>query len=470
MKSHFKYIWSVVVLLAFGCEKFVEVPPPVTQVSGNLIYESDASAIAGVFGIYRSMANSSAGGGSNGLSAVLGLSADEFQLFPTTNILYNEAYSNSLQSNSNTSRIWSSLFNTIYQCNYAIEKLEKSVGVTSDLKQHLVGEVKFIRALCYFYSVNIFGSTPISLTSDWKINSTLERSSPDVLYEQVVSDLLAARDMLSIDFLSAAGSPTTERLRATKAAADALLARVYLYQRAWDKAEAQATLLIDDPRFFLDGIENVFSKFSSEAIWQLQPADVSSATPDGRLFLGRIQLTGRPSSSNPILMSPALVNDFDSADLRRSNWIGSLSVGNSIFYYPYKYKLGLSTDPPDEYIMVLRLAEQYLIRSEARAQQDNLQGALSDLNFVRSRANVPAINMTSKQEILQAILKERRLELFSEYGHRWLDLKRSASIDTIMVNAAVEKGGIWNATDALYPIPASDILANPNMTQNDGYN
>jgi hypothetical protein len=126
--------------------------------------------------------------------------------------------------------------------------------------------------------------------------------------------------------------------------------------------------------------------------------------------------------------------------------------------------------PPAEYPMILRLAEQYLIRAEARAQQNNLIGSQSDLNVIRTRAGLPNTSASTQQDLLSAIYRERQFELFTEMGHRWLDLKRTGSVDMIMNTETPQKGGIWKTTDQLYPLPLSEIQADINLTQNPGYN
>ncbi len=119
--------------------------------------------------------------------------------------------------------------------------------------------------------------------------------------------------------------------------------------------------------------------------------------------------------------------------------------------------------------MVLRLAEQYLIRAEARAETGDLTGALDDLNVIRSRAGLANSTASTQEEILAAILHERQTELFTEWGHRWLDLKRTGNVDDVMPTVAAEKGGSWETTDQFYPVPLSEIDRNPNLTQTPGY-
>jgi hypothetical protein len=120
--------------------------------------------------------------------------------------------------------------------------------------------------------------------------------------------------------------------------------------------------------------------------------------------------------------------------------------------------------------MVLRLAEMYLIRAEARLLQDKFSGAISDVDVIRQRAGLPRIQDTnpgiSKSELMLAIERERRIEFLAEWGHRWLDLRRWKRAEAVL--APVKTG--WSNDDQLYPIPSSELSKNVNLQpQNDGY-
>jgi len=119
------------------------------------------------------------------------------------------------------------------------------------------------------------------------------------------------------------------------------------------------------------------------------------------------------------------------------------------------------------------LGEQCLIRAEARAQQGNLNGAISDLDIIRKRAGLPLIANTnpgiSQSVLLTAILHERQVELFTEWGHRWLDLKRTNNVDGVMNTVTTQKGGTWNSDWQWYPITLSELQTAPNLVQNEGY-
>jgi hypothetical protein len=118
---------------------------------------------------------------------------------------------------------------------------------------------------------------------------------------------------------------------------------------------------------------------------------------------------------------------------------------------------------------MLRLAEQYLIRAEARAQQSDLTGALADLNAIRARAGLPGSTAMSQTEILNAIQKERRVELFTEGSHRFFDLRRTKNLDAVMTKVSPLKGGSWEPFEQWWPIPLTDVQNNKSLLQTPGY-
>ncbi|MDR3714167.1 MAG: RagB/SusD family nutrient uptake outer membrane protein [Puia sp.] len=472
------WIGVFIVFGIIGCKKLVTVDAPLTSVNQANVYGNDASAIAVLTGIYTAMSTpGSVFTGSTGISFFSGLSADELTLYSgisNTSSWYSY-YTNSLYSTTKGtvgSDYWSPAYNYIYTCNAAIEGISNSTAITVSIKQQLLGESYFMRAFIYFYLANLFGDAPLITTTDYKTNESLSRAPKPQIYQQVITDLKTAEGLLNASYLDGNlqvySSGNVQKVRPTKWAAMALLARTYLYIKDWADAENESDSLINNPTFSLSSIGNVFLANSSEAIWQLQPINSELNTQDAWVF---ILPSSGPNANYPVYLSNQLLGKFEPGDLRRFNWIDSVIVGNDTFYYPYKYKSAAYGAPLTEYLMVFRLGEQYLIRAEARAQQNDLTGAQADIDVIRARSMLGNTTSGDYTSLLSSILHERQVELFTEWGHRWLDLKRTSSVDSVMTYATpIKSAGLaWNSFQQLYPILYTDILEDRNLIQNQGY-
>ncbi|MFL5786821.1 MAG: RagB/SusD family nutrient uptake outer membrane protein [Flavisolibacter sp.] len=446
---------SVCGLLAiFSCKKFVEVDPPINQVNTAPVYSSDATATSAVNGLYSTIMNDYNGLLNGGVSLYSGLSSDELVSTSTSQDDIAAFQTNSLQStNSIAAALWSNGYNYIYQTNALLEGLAHSQGVSPSTLTQLTGEAKFLRALTYFYLVNLFGDVPLITSTDFRQNARQARNAKVDIYVQIISDLENAESQLPAAYVG------SDRTRPNKWAISALLARVYLYQKNWAKAEAKANEVIGSGVYTLEPT-NPFTYTSNETIFQIIPVSPYANTAEGSDFV--------PFSSTDVpfyILSNNLMTSFETGDTRVGNWIGTNMVGTTAYNYPSKYQNN-SGPPYTEYNIVLRLAEQYLIRAEARAQQNNLNGTKDDLNAVRARSGLGQTTDTDQASLLAAITHERQVELFGEWGHRWLDLLRTGKADAVL---APIKGTAWQPTDQLYPIPYSQLKANPQLVQNIGY-
>ena len=456
-----KFTFRSIILLAFtACEDFVEVDPPETSLVNETVFEDDVNASAAMAGIYSRMVESLASTftGDQSVTFFGSLSSDELLNYSSLDIYVQFGDNELLDNNGFIQGLWNSLYQFVYSSNSIIEGIENSTGITDSLATQFIGEAKFVRAWCYFYLTNYWGDVPLALSTDYEANALLPRVPQTQVYDQIVRDLLDARDLLDDDYSS------DLRIRPNKAVVNTLLARVYLYMENWSGAESTATILIDDGRYVLEpNLDDVFQVGSQEAIWQLQSVRPGVATLEGVAYI----LTRAPRSSG-VSLRPEFFNSFEVDDLRQSSWIGSLTSGSSTFYYPFKYKqrfLG-ENEMPNEYLSVFRLAEIYLIRAEARAQQNNIDGAREDINAIRLRAGLTGTTASSQADLLAAILQERKVELFTEWGHRWLDLKRTGEATTAL--GPLKPG--WQETDRLWPVPINEFLNNPNLgDQNEGY-
>lgn len=442
-----------------GCEDYVEVGPPDSKVVSEVVFQSDALATAAVNGMYHRMFGTEnfASGWRRSVTTIASLSADDLEVNPVS-LEWMEFRENQIDPiNSVNASLWASAYNTIYMANAIVEGLDVSEEISEDVKRQLKGEALFVRAFCHFYLVNLFGNVPLITTTDYSKNAKAIQNSPPQVYEQIIADLNQAAGLLDNAYRDG------QRIHVNLGAAQALLARVYLYTQRWDMAEALATQVIQSGIYALEtDLDQVFLGSSKEAIWQISPTTVGH-TQEGNIFI----LVDSPyNASEPsFFLSPELLAAFEPDDLRFGGWIGALESNGDTFYYPYKYKIRVSSEQPTEYSTVIRLAEVYLIRSEARARQGDIPGALEDLNSIRSRAQLTSVTASTMEEMLTLVVLERRVELFCEWGHRWLDLKRNSLSDLVL--APIKSN--WEQSDVLYPIPETEIGRNPQLNQNTGY-
>jgi len=478
------YITILITVFNFGCKKLIEVPPPQTSLTAEEVFSNNETAISAVTQLYSSAAGSSITQASFlGLSGIVGLSSDELLMFGTNTdyIAYNRNTLSALSATSNTYQFWNTFYgNYIYNCNRIIESIQAQKSSVEDpnsklgagVKRQLLGEAKFMRALFYFYLIQMYGDVPLLTNTDYFINSTIGRTNKQLVYQQIERDLKDAEGNLADFYVESdvvTSNANSQRIRPIKWAAKALLARTYLYMNNFIGAELESRAVIENKDLYeLTVLDNVFKAGSKEAIFQLQPVFLGRNTQEALSFI--IPTTGPSATTYPFRINPIFLSMFENGDKRRTSWIGTRTVGANTYYYPYKYKIATLNAPVEEYSTVLRVAEQYLICAEACAMQNKISEAQNMLNAIRNRAGLGNTGADTKEKLLDAILAERRIELFSEFGHRWFDLKRTGKIDEVMRVATPLKGGVeWQSYQALYPVMPAQLNLNPNVLQTPGY-
>jgi starch-binding outer membrane protein, SusD/RagB family len=453
----------LLLFLGTGCTKFVKVEPPKSQLLGELVFTEAGTAEAAMAGIYAQLRegyNSIFTGSSMGMTLYLALYADElisYDLMQQThgpNFFKNTLFPDS----DDLYTLWGTSYNQIYNVNAMLDGLARSTLLDTAVKAQLTGEALFVRGLVHFCLTNLFGDVPYAKTSDYLVNKSATRMPVKQVYQQVLTDLEMALERLPEDY------PTAGRVRLNKSVARALMARVYLYDENWERAEELATELIHKGPYIPEqDLSKLFLKESTSTIWAFQPNAPGYNTAEAFTYI-------MLSSPMPYgrSMSPSQLNAFESGDLRATEWLGSYIEGTDTFHFPYKYKFRSNGGNIDyEYPIVLRIEEQYLIRAEARAHQEMFEEARQDIDVLRSRAGLSNSTAATLDDLLDAILHERQVELFVEYGHRFFDLKRMGKLDEIL--GAVKPN--WDSHDAMLPIPEKELLANPNLLpQNQGYN
>lgn len=453
-------------ILAGSCKKFVQISPAPSTLVGTQIFADSADATAAVVGIYSQLnvGGNSYSIGNGAMTFYTALSSDE--LIPNiSNNNVNEFYNNAISPIDNStlaSVFWNSPYSLIYQANACIEGLLNSAALSKSLKSELLGECQLFRAMMYFNMVNIFAGVPLVGSTNYTVNESLPRTTVDSVYSLILWDLYCSVSMLGDAYITAG------RNRPNKYAAEALLSKVFLYRARWDSAVIESANIIGSGMYSLEiDPNNVFLANSNEAIWQLLSSNLNYETSEGRLLV--------PTSNKVIptyTINNNLLNAFETGDLRRTDWIDSNLVNGVAYYFPYKYKVGyepgLST--PIESYTVFRLAEQYLIQAEALAELGQFAQADSNINIIRARAGLDKLEPTTLPLAMDAIMHERRIELFCEWGNRWLDLKRTNTVDQVLGSPGNEKPE-WPSDGhaVLYPIPSTQLQLNPFLVQNVGY-
>lgn len=460
------FIWIVTLFLSLilqSCEDFVDIDSPNFQMVTEDVYSNEKTTIAAIKGIYNQLyaANFS----TYGISVLGGISGDLLIARTDTYLPFDqhELFSINTSDASYNQNIWGSAYNIIYLTNRALEGL-KSAKINSDLRANLRGQVLFIRSFVYFYLASFYGDVPLLLTSNYEDSSVAPRNPINQVWKQIEADLDEAIKLLN----KTTEYKEDERYYVNRFVAEALRARVYLYQEDWENAELFSSKVINRSELYLLEMnpDHVFLANSKEAIWQIAPDGVNNFIPkEANQFVLLTSNTGA-SFTGRTSLAEDFVRSFSIPD-KRNRWIGKVSSETEQAYFAEKYWFKRNGSLK-QYSMVMRLAEQYLIRAEARVKQNKLDGAIDDLDRIRNRAGIKLIadikpNIT-QQVLLDSILLERKRELFSEWGHRWLDLRRTGKINEIFKYSST-----WQSSDVLYPIPGEERLKNPFLTQNEGY-
>ena len=441
------YILPLFVIFS-SCKKFLDVQPQ-QQVDESLAITDAGSAGTAVNGLYNTLGSNNYYGSN----------------FPAISYLYgsdvvwtgSQAAPQEISAHKTTayngyiSSAWGGIYKTILSADYILEAVPKVTDplFTTATKNQYLGEAYATRALSYFDLARGWGGVQLILTPTHNPSdhAGIKRSTLADTYAQVLKDLDAAEGLLPA---------ATNRNRFTQKTVWALKARFYLYNKQWALAEQYASKIISDnanynllkpySAFFAGNIatsESVFeiaystSFKNNHSTWFLPPA-----------LGGRREWA--PSSTLVALLNNPNVGGG------RSSLIAQTAPPGNLWYGKLYYRTPLGVDPA----YIIRVAELYLIRSEARAEQNNLSGALEDLNAVRDRSGVAASTAATQGDVLLAIEAERQVE-FPFETDRWFNLVRTNRVAAVL--------GITDATKYLFPIPASELLADPDLTPNPGY-
>lgn len=447
-----KKIFSIIATIAFvvltsSCEKYLDLQPQ-QNLDENVALNSDASVKTVMVGAYAAMRHWSIYGGCILRNAELLGAANEIAWQGTYNApreIYNHMI---IAANGDITSQWINSYNCINICNNVLSAL--SVVDEAD-RSDIEGQALFLRSLMYFDLVRFFAKTyeagttnsqpgvPLVLTPTHGISSANQvgRNTVEQVYSQVIQDLTSAAGKL----------PAENGVYATKGAANALLARVYLQKGEFAKARDAANTVIQSKTYSLtDTYEEAFNneEYSSEDIFATK-FTAQDGINQMTEFWSTTEYGGRDGD---IEILDGHLNLYDAADERLALfWEGNDAMRSGKWNTQY----GL--------VNLFRLAEMYLIRAECNQRLSTSVGdtPLKDYNLIHQRAGLPAAQSVT----LNAILLERRLELAHE-GFRIHDIRR------LKLNTGTFP---YNDPKLVFPIPEREIMANPALKgqQNEGY-
>ncbi len=447
-----------------SCKKLIEIPVnPPTQITRQQVFADSATTISAVAGVYSYTPGGHGIPYNDGLfTASTSLSGHEVA-YANSNGDNAQFYNYTVTPiNEEITALWTAPYSEIYQINDVLAGITDNSNLSPSFVKQITGEMKVVRAFCYFNMVNLFGGVPLVTTTDYKTNAQSPRASAAEVYAQISTDLNDAVKILPTTY------PSSGHARPNLYTAVALQAKVHLYLGQWQAAYNEANSVINSGLYDITTtpLSDVFLEGSAEAIWQVPIQDLYGGSGDANNFF--------PYSSDETpsyVVTDSLLNQFEAGDMRLENWLGVNVINGKNIYYPAKYKDRQPTSPATGFMM-LRFAEMYLIRAEAAAQLGNLDQALTDVNTIRSRAGLgnSTADATSSAAVLAAIRKERRTEMCFEFGSRWFDLNRTSTNTKYPANGqapAVLAG--WKPDFALYPLPQAQLQLNGRLVQNPGY-
>lgn len=503
------FISAALICTSYSCTKSLDIDPQGQITQSQIISDPNVATnlVTGIYNIF--FAGDAFGNDVRGFQYIIlgDIASDDADKGSTPADYGDAATIDALTtgaSNGVVNNIWKGYYQAIARANQALAQLQNAQFDTTT-KNKLIGEARFLRAYFYFNLVRIFGGVPlldrVPAASEANSPQFQTRATAQDIYKFVIDDLTFAAANLPV-----IPNTSADVGRASKGAAQSLLAKVYLYNKDYQNAYLQSQAVITSGTYRLQSdfttLFRAASNNSAESVFEIQAGQNLAcnasidrfSTVQGPRAGGKNGWQDRGYGfNNP---SVSLVNEFESGDVRKNATIitinpsnGANSVGTVLFdglriptqdsvqnsRYNYKAYYSREAEPNcgnfdrlPKHVMVIRYAEVLLINAEAALQTGQAGVALTDVNLVRARAKVPAL---SGAPTLQQIWHERRVELAMEQD-RFFDLVRQESVQPGRAAAAfaADGGKTWSSTKALFPIPQQQIdLSGGNLKQNPGY-
>lgn len=454
--KHARIFPVLAVMLFAACEDSLLDFPPQTQIEDGAIIISQSSAEKALVGVYAS------------LRSISGTTILTYET-AADNVILNSLRSVIVPTLKADGGVtggadrtdgggYGSYYTLINRANHvitAVNSLDDAL-FTGNSKDYILAEAHTLRAFAYFDLARTYGNVPIVLQPSTATNQAGIKKSPKAdVFGTVEADLDIAEAKLS------GTAWNVNKGRVSIWAVYAFKARLYLYQERWADAENYASKLIENPDLMLTVLEesdNWFvTRFSAEGIFEVA-CSTSEANPVRTNFA-----TAAEGGLGDYVVAPDLANLLNDplAGGKRSIYIARENAIDAWLVRIYNKSDRSSS------VFLFRLAEQYLIRAEARLKKtpSDVSGAINDINEIKERAGVETLGSTvgwSIDDLLLVVETENRLE-FAFEGHRYPDVIRTGRAEAVFgaLNPVYKDSRYW-----VVPIPTSELKNDPDLEQN----
>jgi len=467
--------FTLLSVLLYSCDDELEIDPE-DSLTEDSAFQSEFAIRGVTTGLYGQAREVDALNGNR--YAITGLQSDELSFVGSFTSLTDIFEYGTQATNTNTQEFWDEGYEIINNANFLISKVPDVdiVDFTEDEKSVIVGQAKFMRAMMYFEMSRVYAqpfqfdngnNLCVPITVDPFESGTpveefeLPRSTLNSVHDLIIADLEDAIELLPV---------STDNTIASKGAAQALLARLYLYREQWSLAATLANEVIASGTYEFASDYSFFKTLSDEHVFVL-----ANTATDGAYGGTGLHNFGSPSPAGrgDLYYSDFLMNAFESGELAADNDQGQdlrlveaaiLGADANGVEEIFQNKISSTGNDP---LPIIRITEMYFIRAEA-----NLRGGLAigdvplnDINLIRSRAGL--IDLTAVT--LDDILTERLKEFVSE-GHRRMDLLRNEMALRQEDDPEFGNSG-FGADKTIFPIPSLQLDSNPALEgqQNPGY-
>ena len=446
-------IYVCIVLLLSSCESFLDLKPIDYPVEDN--FYSDVKGLDGaLIGAYDELQSSDQYGAKFlTLMEVRGDNVMDNNSGASGGITYQIEAFTETPANVNLSATWLSLYTSVYRCNLILQNME-NVQMTDDQRAKIAGQASFIRALSYFNIVRLWGKAPL-VTSTQTVEEARNNKRAEIseIYDQIIKDLIVAKKL-------PASWSDKERGRANSYAAQALLAKVYLYRGQYNDVVSELAPIVEAIKkgtiLSLVPMSQTFPdnlKTSKDIIFAVQylKGGVGESVHQNNRY--------RNNDNGYVITLEQ--SAFESGDNRKA-MVAPTGNGER----PLKFNAPAENNETSSDFPVIRCAEVMLMYAEALNELSYPNNdAFTALNAVRNNAGLTSktvADLTSQEAFRTALYKERRLELALECD-RWFDIIRTNQFSVIYNMIPVYR--------KLYPVPQNELenVNEPTGWQNEGY-